>query len=47
MLFDLIARRRDYRRAESELEAMSDRELADLGISRHDIRHVVRGGAAL
>ena len=43
MIFDLLARHRHYRRAEAELDAMSDRELADLGVSRYDISRVVRG----
>ena len=43
MLSDYFARRRAYRRAERELEAMSDRELSDLGIFRADIPRVVRG----
>ena len=34
---------RHHRRAERELEAMTDRELADLGVSRRDIPLVVRG----
>ena len=47
MLRDYLTRRRLYRRAESELQAMSDRELADLGIFRSDIPQVVRGRAPL
>jgi uncharacterized protein YjiS (DUF1127 family) len=29
-----------YRRTLGELELMTDRDLADLGISRHDIRRI-------
>lgn len=32
-----------YEKAEQELRALSDRDLADLGISRCDIHKVVRG----
>jgi uncharacterized protein YjiS (DUF1127 family) len=35
---------REYRRAVNELNALSNRELDDLGISRGDIRRVVRNG---
>ena len=31
------ARRAEYLRTKAELSAMSDRDLADIGISRHDI----------
>ena len=33
----------EVRRAVAEFETFSDRMLADLGISRSDIKHVVRG----
>lgn len=35
---------RNFRRTVSELSALSDRELDDLGISRGDIGHVARNG---
>ena len=35
--------RRDYNKAVNALEAMTDRELKDLGITRGDIRQAVRG----
>lgn len=35
-----------YRRTVEELEALSDRELNDVGISRYDIRTVARDSAA-
>ena len=35
-----FAQYRTYRRTLDELEALSDRELADLGVSRHLIRAV-------
>ena len=43
-MFPTFAEWRRYRRAERELEAMSDRELTDLGIARPDIPRAVRGG---
>jgi uncharacterized protein YjiS (DUF1127 family) len=33
-----------YRRTFSELSRLSNRELADLGISRHDIPRIARNG---
>jgi uncharacterized protein YjiS (DUF1127 family) len=36
---------RKYRQTVSELDRMSNRELADLGISRPDIRRVARAAA--
>lgn len=38
-----VAQWRNHRRECRELGAFSDRELADLGISRSDIPEVVRG----
>jgi uncharacterized protein YjiS (DUF1127 family) len=38
-----FAERRAAREAYRELQSLSDRELADLGISRADIRSVVNG----
>ena len=37
-LFSLVARYRRYAKAESQLLAMTDRQLEDLGISRGEIR---------
>lgn len=37
---DSIARRRQIRRTHSELSALTDRELNDIGISRGDIRRI-------
>jgi uncharacterized protein YjiS (DUF1127 family) len=34
----------DYRRTFNELNRLSNRELADLGISRHDIPRIARHG---
>jgi len=34
-----------YRRTLSELEMMTDRDLSDLGVSRHDIRRIARQAA--
>lgn len=42
MIFSLLERRR-YAQAERELRAYSDRDLADLGLSRADIPDAVRG----
>jgi uncharacterized protein YjiS (DUF1127 family) len=44
-LGEALAARRSWRRQQAELMAYSDEELADLGISRRDIRSVVRGAA--
>ncbi len=44
-LSTLVARYREWvelRNAESELQAFSDRDLADIGIKRGDIAHLVR-----
>jgi len=38
-----LARRREFARITAELEAMSNRELAELGICRSDIPDVARG----
>jgi uncharacterized protein YjiS (DUF1127 family) len=38
-----IAKRQQNKRAISELHAMTDRDLADMGISRYDIERVVIG----
>ena len=44
-LFVWSAERRAYLNAVAELESLSDRDLADIGISRCDIPDVVRNGA--
>ncbi len=44
-LGDALARRRVYRRTLEELRQLSDRELADLGISRLNIADVAREAA--
>lgn len=36
---------RKYRRVYKELDALSDRELADIGVSRHDIGEIARKAA--
>jgi len=41
----LLRRRRIYSRTLAELSALTDRELADLGISRFDIARVAREAA--
>ncbi len=46
-LFSAMKKRRNYARARGELERLSDRELADLGIFRADIPSVVRGDRRL
>ena len=46
-MFDFIARWRLRRDAVRELSRLSDRELADLGISRSDIKDVAAGAAAM
>ena len=38
-----IAQEKAFSHAEQELSNLSDRELNDLGLSRYDIRRVVRG----
>jgi uncharacterized protein YjiS (DUF1127 family) len=38
-------RRRDYRRTLNALDALSDRELADFGVSRQDLRLVAKQAA--
>ncbi len=43
MLRTTLARWRHHRQAERELMSLTDRELADLGVSRCDIPAVVRG----
>ncbi len=43
-IFDSINSWRRYRRAVSELSSLSNRELDDLGITRGNIRNVVRNG---
>lgn len=40
-----FARRRVYNRVADELSAYTDRELADLGLSRYDIRALARQAA--
>lgn len=40
-LSTLMARYREYARAEAELRSLSDRELNDIGLSRADIREKV------
>ena len=40
-----IEERRAYSRAFEELQSLSDRELADIGISRGDIAFIARDGA--
>jgi uncharacterized protein YjiS (DUF1127 family) len=37
-----FASRRQIRRTERELSALSDRELRDLGLFRHDIKRIAR-----
>lgn len=46
-MLPLLSRWRRNRQAQSELRAMTDRELADLGILRCDIPRVVRGAQSL
>lgn len=46
-LFSNFRKRRAHARARNELERLSDRELADLGIFRADIPSVVRGDRRL
>ena len=41
-----LAQRRSYRVTRDELERLSDRELMDLGLSRHDIRTIAAQSAA-
>ena len=41
-ILSAIQRWREYRRTIAELAGLSDRELADLGISRSDIASVAR-----
>ena len=36
--------RREYRRAVAHMEAMTDRELKDIGVERWQIPHAVYGG---
>lgn len=38
---------RKYRQTITELDRMTDRELHDLGIGRHDIRRVARTAAGI
>ena len=38
-----VAQEKAFSRAEKELFALNDRELNDLGLSRHNIRKAVRG----
>ena len=45
-IFAAIQRWREYRRTIAELGGLSDRELADLGISRSDINTVAREAVA-
>lgn len=46
-LAEVIARRRAYAATLRELNALTERELNDLGLSRGDIRRVAREAAAL
>lgn len=39
---DVAARNRSYRRIEKELSSLTNRELADIGISRWDIPRIAR-----
>ena len=39
-LLDRLAERRRYWRTVNELEALSDRDLADVGLRRHDIHRL-------
>jgi uncharacterized protein YjiS (DUF1127 family) len=45
MILSKIAAWRRYRQTLRELEGLSDRELAELGLGRRDIRHVARQAA--
>lgn len=40
-----VSNYRKFRKAYEELDALSDRELADIGVSRHDIREIAREAA--
>lgn len=42
-MFGSIKKWRNYRRTVTELNALSNRELDDLGIVRGDIPHIARG----
>ncbi len=42
MMFEYFKRCKKYKQTVRELQMMSDRELYDIGISRHDIRRVAR-----
>lgn len=42
---DSLARRAVYRQTLRELDALSDRDLNDLGLNRSDIRRVAHGAA--
>jgi uncharacterized protein YjiS (DUF1127 family) len=42
-LIRMIRNFREYQRNMSELAALSDRELADIGLDRSDIRRVAAG----
>jgi len=44
-LGQVLADYREYRRVYKELNALNDRELADIGISRHNIADIARGAA--
>jgi uncharacterized protein YjiS (DUF1127 family) len=46
MILAKLATWRRYRQTVRELEGLSDRELADLGFGRRDIRAVARQAAA-
>lgn len=46
-LLAALNRWREYRRTIAELGGLSDRELADLGISRSDISSVARDAVAM
>ncbi|MFH5924671.1 DUF1127 domain-containing protein [Roseomonas xinghualingensis] len=46
-LFAAFANWMERRRAETELRSLTDRELADIGLTRGDIPFALSGGAAL
>lgn len=41
-MLSFLKKRRQYNQTVRELSMMSDRELWDIGISRHDIRRVAK-----
>jgi uncharacterized protein YjiS (DUF1127 family) len=46
-LLEAIRRHRVYLKTVAELEALNDRELADIGISRLNVRDIARDAAAM